>query len=597
MQESVIMRLLRIFRSLEPRSLQQEKRASHFFPCKSRPQLRILLTVRLALGFFLAALFAATTAGIIGVQHADALGKQSDFYQALLQTNILLTNGSALLKSIDGQSTKMLKDAATVNPPPGCNPALDEQKLSALMTRYDNVLFTYNSHDLLIQHPDQITLLGSDNPQMLIEQQRTRAAGALHTWQVYRTIQNEILQDIRLGNIAQAQHVARLQGEPAYADALSALHSLSQCNENLFTLVAQGASKETEQQLSNTLLGSFVTFLGVLLMCIGISHPLVRRLKQLHQVTQAVEQGQTDARVPVIGNDEITDVSKSVNKMLNSLVEAIRQTVAAKQQLDHAYQQERLLNQMKDQFIRNVSHEIRTPLTEIYGFLQLLQEHKGQVDASMQTLFIEQALNGCEDLLSLFTTILDAAQIGATELSPKLEKLSLCPIIKSVLEQYDPREREDHPIYLEVPESFTVWADSQYLHRILRNLISNAFKYTPPETCIFIRAGWHETKHGASSEPSHMCICVKDTGPGIPPDEQETLFQQFVRLTRDLSGTIRGTGLGLYLCQQLVEAMNGQIWVESSGITGEGSAFYFTLPVAPSEPYEMLALSAKGVDM
>jgi signal transduction histidine kinase len=200
----------------------------------------------------------------------------------------------------------------------------------------------------------------------------------------------------------------------------------------------------------------------------------------------------------------------------------------------------------------------------------------------MQALFIEQALNGCEDLLSLFTTILDAAQIGATELAPKLEKLSLHPIIKSILEQCDPREREEHPLHLEVPEPLTAWADSQYLRQILRNLISNAFKYTPPQTRILIHAGWHATTKGVSLEPSHVCICVKDTGPGIPPEEQGMLFQQFVRLTRDLSGTIRGTGLGLYLCRQLVEAMNGQIWVESSGIAGQGSSFCFTLPVTPS---------------
>jgi signal transduction histidine kinase len=459
------------------------------------------------------------------------------------------------------------------------------------------MLLTYASRDLLSQHSDQSALLGGDNAQIQVRQQRTYTAGALHTWQVYHTVQNSILQDINLGNTDQAQNVARLQGEPAYADALSALHSLIQFNEQLSTLVDQGANKETEQQFINTLIGSFVTFLGVLLMCIGISHSLVRRLKQLHQVTQAVERGQTDARVSVIGHDEIADVSNSVNKMLNSLVEAMRQTVAAKQQLDRAYQQECQLNQMKDQFIRNVSHEIRTPLTEIYGFLQLLDEHKGHVDASTQTFFIEQALNGCEDLLSLFTTILDAAQIGTAELAPKQEKLSLHPIIKSILEQCDPREREDHPIYLEVPESLTAWADPQYLRQILRNLLSNAFKYTPPQTRIFIRAEWHETTKGASLKPSHVCICVKDTGPGIPPEEQDMLFQQFVRLTRDLSGIIRGTGLGLYLCRQLVETMNGQIWVESEGIVGEGSAFCFTLPVVPSVPDEMQIISAKEPDM
>ena len=75
---------------------------------------------------------------------------------------------------------------------------------------------------------------------------------------------------------------------------------------------------------------------------------------------------------------------------------------------------------------------------------------------------------------------------------------------------------------------------------------------------------------------------VKDTGPGIPPEEIPQLFQRFARLKRDVSGTIRGTGLGLYVCKQLVEAMNGSIWVESSGKAGEGSCFFVALAAGSS---------------
>src|SRR5262249_20348985 len=127
--------------------------------------------------------------------------------------------------------------------------------------------------------------------------------------------------------------------------------------------------------------------------------------------------------------------------------------------------------QMKDQFIRNVSHELRTPLTEIYGFLHLLHEMQDELDRSMQTHFVEQAIHGCEDLLSLFTTILDAASINTTSPVPTLEKLPLQPIINSVLEQCDPHERADHPISLEIPESLTVWANAQYLRQVLQNLV------------------------------------------------------------------------------------------------------------------------------
>src|SRR5262249_47727437 len=81
-----------------------------------------------------------------------------------------------------------------------------------------------------------------------------------------------------------------------------------------------------------------------------------------------------------------------------------------------------------------------------------------------------------------------------------------------------------------------------------------------------------------SNDVPEVCISVQDAGPGIPADEIPLLFGQFVRLQRDLSGPVRGIGLGLYISRQLVEAMGGRIWVESSGISGQGSRFCFTLP-------------------
>jgi signal transduction histidine kinase len=81
-----------------------------------------------------------------------------------------------------------------------------------------------------------------------------------------------------------------------------------------------------------------------------------------------------------------------------------------------------------------------------------------------------------------------------------------------------------------------------------------------------------------------VCVSVQDAGPGIPPLEASVLFGKFVRLKRDLVGSVRGTGLGLYISKQLVEAMGGNIWVESTGIAGQGSRFSFTLPyVVPDE--------------
>lgn len=129
----------------------------------------------------------------------------------------------------------------------------------------------------------------------------------------------------------------------------------------------------------------------------------------------------------------------------------------------------------------------------------------------------------------------------------------------------------------------------QSLRQVLRNLLSNAYKYSPENTSVEVSAtilaqptcipsSAECAAEGASSPEA--CISVKDEGPGIPPDLIPLLFGQFVRLPRDLGGSVRGSGLGLYISKSLVEAMGGRIWVESSGIAGQGSRFCFTLPSA-----------------
>jgi signal transduction histidine kinase len=144
--------------------------------------------------------------------------------------------------------------------------------------------------------------------------------------------------------------------------------------------------------------------------------------------------------------------------------------------------------------------------------------------------------------------------------------------------------RESYSIHLDIPESLALWADPQYLRQVLRNLLSNAFKYTPRQTNIVISAALEEGKGQGASDM--VRLCVKDAGMGIPPAEIPLLFEKFVRLQRDMSGSKQGTGLGLYISKQVVEAMGGRIWVESTGVPGQGSCFCFTLPHAPLLPQE-----------
>ncbi len=252
------------------------------------------------------------------------------------------------------------------------------------------------------------------------------------------------------------------------------------------------------------------------------------------------------------------------------------EALQAEQKMSLAFEQERQLNRLKDDFIVNVSHELRTPLTTIMGYLELLNDHQGQLNDTLQATFHNQISQGCQELMSLVEGILDTAQVGQKVSSPQGEVVSVAHIVHEALAACDPRIRQDYCLRVDVPEQLTVWADQHHLRQVLHNLLSNAFKYAPKHTGITIRA----VQDKASA--SQVCIRVKDEGPGIPADEIPLLFGKFVRLKRDLSGNVRGTGLGLYICKQLVEAMQGQIWVESAGKAGEGSEFCFLLPSVSS---------------
>jgi len=243
-------------------------------------------------------------------------------------------------------------------------------------------------------------------------------------------------------------------------------------------------------------------------------------------------------------------------------------------------EEQQRLNQLKDQIIVHVSHELRTPLTAVVGYVELLLKHQGELDAATQAGWVDGVKQGCDELELLINSILDAARVDRDGQNLHLEPTPVAPTVREVLASFDPREVHAYAVRLDLPEHLTVWADQHALRRVLRNVLGNAFKYAPKQTPISISAALSRHPSESADAAAQVCIRVEDRGPGIPPAELPLLFQQFGRLQRDLAGKVRGSGLGLYISRQLVEAMHGRIWVESSGKPGEGSCFCFTLPSA-----------------
>ena len=271
-----------------------------------------------------------------------------------------------------------------------------------------------------------------------------------------------------------------------------------------------------------------------------------------------------------------------VGILVSSLRDAVDCADAARVETARALEQQRKLSQAKDLLIINVNHELRTPLTAISGYIDLLIQWNDGLDNEERLKHLKNMQNSCDDLQELICNVLDALQIDMGKSHPTVQRFAVLDAVQEILIHINPAWLQSHRVRVDISEKLTIHANKQYFRQVLRNLLSNAFKYAPAGTGILISAEPCDEAASPGNAVPQICIKVKDAGPGIPPDELPNLFGQFVRLERDLSGSMRGSGLGLYISKQMVESMGGHIWVESAGVLGQGSCFTFTLPAGIS---------------
>lgn len=247
-----------------------------------------------------------------------------------------------------------------------------------------------------------------------------------------------------------------------------------------------------------------------------------------------------------------------------------------------AYERQKELDRLKDQFIMTASHELRTPLTAVQGYIELLSHYNDELSAETRTEFIQKAHRGCDELALMVGNIMDASRLQIEAERIRLVPVELASSVRHVMEILEAvTTRERRQVSLAVSPGLFIHADDLRLRQILLNLVSNALKYSPQGTPIQILA---------LQGQGLVKISVRDYGLGVPREEQERLFERFVRLERDMNSPVRGAGLGLYITKRLVGAMGGRLWVESSGTPGEGSIFSFTLQRAlPPPPLPMVS--------
>ncbi|MBN1955302.1 MAG: hypothetical protein JW900_09665 [Anaerolineae bacterium] len=226
--------------------------------------------------------------------------------------------------------------------------------------------------------------------------------------------------------------------------------------------------------------------------------------------------------------------------------------------------------QMRENMTEMIVHDLRNPLTSMIGGLEILRMTLGEQLDVERTNLLDNARRSGQLLLGMVEEMLTVSKMEAEAFKLNLEPLDLHALIAECAEPMRMlAEMEDLAIELELGENVgVVRCDRKLVSRVVTNLLSNALKYTPAGGNIRVTLG----RAGGL-----VTVCVADNGIGIPVENQERIFDKFGVSTPDDRHGRRGTGLGLAFCRMAVEIHGGRIWVESA--VGEGSSFFFTLPV------------------
>jgi signal transduction histidine kinase len=232
---------------------------------------------------------------------------------------------------------------------------------------------------------------------------------------------------------------------------------------------------------------------------------------------------------------------------------------------------ERRIDALKDEFVATVSHEVRTPLSAIYGASMTLQRNDLEVGDDNRARLVAIIASEADRLARIINEILLANHIDSGRLRMARERVDVTELAKGVVEALRMVAPESIRIELAGPDGLApIETDGDRLRQVLANLVENAVKYSPDGGVVELRIDRKETG---------VRFSVRDEGLGIPPSEHDRIFDKFYRLDPHLTRGVGGTGLGLYICRELVRRLGGRISVSSE--TGQGSTFFVDLAVGP----------------
>lgn len=229
-------------------------------------------------------------------------------------------------------------------------------------------------------------------------------------------------------------------------------------------------------------------------------------------------------------------------------------------------------DELRTDLVSTVSHELRTPLTSIHGFVETILRHWDRLDDAERRRMLDRVLSNSLELGRLIDQVLDYSHLEAGVVTVTPEPMPLESAVTAWADEHA-HLVTSHQLVTEI-EPVEVMAEPDALDRVLINLVTNAVKYSPPDTTIWIRG---------FQDGDRARLSVVDEGPGVAPEDRERIFDRFERGAHARSG-VRGSGIGLAIVRRYVDLLGGEVWVEDR--PGPGAEFTFTLPIAGPDDLE-----------
>jgi two-component system sensor histidine kinase BarA len=325
-----------------------------------------------------------------------------------------------------------------------------------------------------------------------------------------------------------------------------------------------------------------------------VRYIIVKPVKHLKDVSDAISAGELNVRSEIQTGDEFEDLSHAFNRMLRTLVSMQDQwrkvNADLDRKVDELAQANMALfesNRLKSDFLATMSHELRTPLNSILGFSDVLMSSDSLNDK--QRRWVQNVQSSGQKLLALINDILDLAKIEAGKMHVRLEEFSLHDVCEGLLNMFRPlAEKKNIDLRSQLdPDIPALRQDATKFQQILQNLLSNAVKFTPEGGRVLLKA---------EADARYVIITISDTGVGIAPEEQDLVFQKFRQSGNPLTREHAGTGLGLSIVREMCKLLGGEILLQSE--LGRGSTFTVRLPRQLSdEPRLEFDLADERIDL